>query len=74
MNQLNQIILEGNVVRVPEKRLFFLALLGGACGGWLGMRVFRHKTRHRAFVWGFPLLSLAQLALCAYLLYRGLFL
>ena len=55
--------------RVPEKTLFLLALLGGAVGGWLGMRVFRHKTRHWYFAWGFPLLALAQLALCAWLLW-----
>ena len=57
--------------RVPEKTLFLLALLGGACGGWLGMRVFHHKTKHPGFVWGFSLLALAQLALCALLLWKG---
>lgn len=56
--------------RVPEKSLFLLALLGGACGGWLGMRAFHHKTKHRAFAWGFPALSLAQLALCLVLIYK----
>ena len=54
--------------RVPEKTLFLLAVLGGACGGWIGMRVFRHKTRHWYFAWGFPILALAQLALCFWLL------
>ena len=57
--------------RVREKTLFLLALLGGACGGWLGMRVFHHKTRHPGFVWGFSLLALAQLVLCALLLWKG---
>ena len=56
--------------RVPEKTLFLLALLGGAWGGWLGMRLFRHKTKHRSFVLGFPLLALLQLALCAWLFLR----
>lgn len=53
--------------RVPEKRLFLLALLGGAAGGWLGMYVFRHKTRHWYFCFGFPLIALAQLAGLVYL-------
>ena len=53
--------------RVPEKRLFLLALLGGACGGWLGMRVFRHKTRHWYFAVVFPVLALLQTALCVWL-------
>ena len=53
--------------RVPEKRLFLLALLGGACGGWLAMRVFRHKTRHWYFAVVFPVLALLQTALCVWL-------
>ena len=48
--------------RVPEKTLFLLALLGGAPGGLLGMELFRHKTRHWTFVWGFRVLTLLQLA------------
>ena len=36
--------------RIPEKRLFLWALLGGGVGGTLGMFVFHHKTRH----WYFP--------------------
>ena len=32
--------------RVPEKTLFLLPLLGGSVGALLGMRGFRHKTKH----------------------------
>ena len=53
--------------RVPERRLFTLALLGGAAGGWLGMYAFRHKTKHGKFIFGFPLIALRQLGLCVYL-------
>lgn len=35
--------------RVPERRLLSLALLGGGPGLWLGMTLFRHKTRHWYF-------------------------
>ena len=56
--------------RIPEARLFLLALLGGAVGGTLGMWVFRHKTRHWYFAVFFPLLAAAQLyVLAATLLY-----
>ena len=48
--------------RVPEKTLFLLAFLGGATGGLLGMEVFRHKTKHGTFVWGFRILTFLQLA------------
>lgn len=53
--------------RVPEARLFKIALFGGAPGGWLGMQVFRHKTRHRKFALGFPALAVVQLAILWYL-------
>ena len=57
--------------RVPEKTLFLLALIGGAVGGVIGMRVFRHKTKHWYFAWGFPILALLQLGLCFWLCGRG---
>ena len=56
--------------RVPEKTLFLLPLLGGSIGALLGMRAFRHKTKHWYFVWGIPAILLAQIALAAWLLYR----
>ncbi|MUT67043.1 DUF1294 domain-containing protein [Paenibacillus sp. NEAU-GSW1] len=42
--------------RVPEKRLFTAAAIGGAVGAWIGMRYFRHKTKHASFTIGIPLL------------------
>ena len=54
--------------RVPEARLFLLALLGGGVGGLLGMYAFRHKTRHLQFVIGFPLIAAAQILGALYLL------
>ena len=56
--------------RVPEKTLFLLPLLGGSVGALLGMRVFRHKTKHWYFVWGVPAILLAHLALAVWLLCR----
>lgn len=47
--------------RISEKALFLPAALGGALGGVLGMRLFRHKTRHWYFRFGFPLLLLIQI-------------
>ena len=58
--------------RVSEKRLFLLAALLGAPGGLLGMYAFRHKTRHRNFLFGFWALALLQLGALAYLAYRFL--
>ncbi|MBO8171599.1 MAG: DUF1294 domain-containing protein [Bacillaceae bacterium] len=35
--------------RTPESRFFLLAVFGAALGIYIGMNVFRHKTRHRSF-------------------------
>ena len=48
--------------RIPERRLFLAAALGGSAGAIAGMYVFHHKTRHRTFRWGLPAILLAQLA------------
>ena len=53
--------------RIPESTLWLFALLGGALGGTLGMQVFRHKTRHWYFRFGFPLLTALQIALLLWL-------
>ncbi len=50
-----------SVSRVPEKTLFLLALLGGSIGALLGMRVWHHKTLHKSFRFGIPLILLLQL-------------
>ena len=57
--------------RVPEATLFFLAVLGGSLGGILGMAVFRHKTLHKSFRIGFPVILLCQLALAGYLFLKS---
>ncbi len=49
--------------RIPEKTLLTVAALGGAVGSWLAMLLFRHKTRHRAFSIGIPLLTVIQFAI-----------
>ena len=53
--------------RIPEKTLFLLPLLGGSVGALLGMKVFRHKTKHWYFVWGIPAILLAQIALAVWI-------
>ena len=56
--------------RINEATLFAWAILGGAPGGWLGMHVFHHKTRHAAFRWGFFLLSILWIATLVWLYRR----
>ena len=45
--------------RTPEKKLFIIAFLGGSV---LGMRIFRHKTKHMKFVIFMPLFLVLQIA------------
>ncbi len=56
--------------RISERALFLPALLGGALGGTLGMRAFRHKTKHWYFRWGLPLLLILQAGLLTWLALR----
>lgn len=35
--------------RIRESVLLWMARLGGGVGSWLGIRVFRHKTKHAKF-------------------------
>ena len=53
--------------RIPEKTLFGLAIAGGSIGGIAGMQLFRHKTKHASFKYGFPAILIAQLALVGWI-------
>ncbi len=48
--------------RISERHLMLVAAACGSPGIWLGMRVFRHKTKHPKFVYGVPVIFLLQLA------------
>lgn len=48
--------------RIPERVLIGAALIGGSFGALLGMRFFRHKTRHPKFFIGVPLAIIIQAA------------
>ena len=52
--------------RIPEKTLFFIALLGGSIGSNLGMKICRHKTKHWYFVIGMPFIFLVQMGVVIY--------
>lgn len=56
--------------RVREASLLLLAALGGSIGALLGMHLFRHKTQHKKFRYGVPLILLAQVAVAVFCYYR----
>ena len=49
--------------RIPEATLLGLTVIGGSIGAWLGMKVWHHKTMHKKFKYGLPLILLAQIIL-----------
>jgi uncharacterized membrane protein YsdA (DUF1294 family) len=57
-----------NAERISEGLMFFLAAAGGSLGVYLGMFIFRHKTRKWYFLIGVPLLILENAA-AAYVIY-----
>ncbi len=56
--------------RAPEATLLLLALLGGSPAALLAVRTFHHKTLHKKFRYGLPLIFLVQLAVAALLLFK----
>lgn len=38
-----------NEYRIKESVLLWMARLGGGIGCWLGIKIFRHKTKHTKF-------------------------
>ena len=53
------------VRRVPERTLFLLAALGGSAGALLGMKVWHHKTLHKSFRFGIPVILALQILIPA---------
>lgn len=53
--------------RTPELSLIMSAALGGGFGAFIGMRLFRHKTKHMKFQVLVPLFLVIWTALAVYL-------
>ncbi len=56
--------------RIPETTLLMLAIMGGSIGAWSGVNVWHHKTLHKKFKYGVPIILLLQIVLAFYL-YRN---
>ena len=54
--------------RISENTLLLMAVIGGSIGAWAGMRLWHHKTMHKKFKYGIPLIITFQVALAVYLL------
>ena len=56
-----------NQWRISEATLLTMAAIGGSIGAWAGMRLWHHKTMHKKFKYGIPLIIIMQVALAVYL-------
>lgn len=63
-----------SMYRIPEKTLFLVAIGGGAICMYISMQLIRHKTRHKSFMVGLPLIIIGQaLIYFKLILFLGLF-
>ena len=56
-----------NQWRISEATLLMMAVIGGSIGAWAGMRLWHHKTMHKKFKYGIPIIIIMQVALAVYL-------
>ena len=59
--------------RVKEATLIWMSVFGGSIGALLGMKAWHHKTQHKKFKYGIPLILLVQLIAIAWLFYERYF-
>lgn len=56
--------------RISEKTLLLVAAIGGSIGAWVGMKLWHHKTQHKKFKYGVPLIFIFQLAALLFASYK----
>ncbi|MBQ8209800.1 MAG: DUF1294 domain-containing protein [Clostridia bacterium] len=55
--------------RIPEKTLMLVAFFGGAVGMYGTMHLIRHKTKHKKFMVGLPVMILLHIIITVVILY-----
>ena len=56
--------------RIPEATLMLIGLLGGATAMFITMRTVRHKTKHKKFMIGLPLMIALHAALICLIVFK----
>ena len=56
-------------LRVPERTLMLLSVLGGSVAMLVTMNLIRHKTKHLKFMLGIPLIIVVQIAIAIALMF-----
>lgn len=52
--------------RIAETSLLLLAIFGGSIGALLALKIWRHKTKHKKFAIGLPLILAVQVIVAAF--------
>lgn len=55
--------------RIPEHDLILVSILGGSIGAYLGMKLFRHKTKHKKFTVGIPCIIIIQIVIFSIIIF-----
>ncbi|MGI5898763.1 MAG: DUF1294 domain-containing protein [Christensenellales bacterium] len=61
---LDKLFAVKRMFRIPENVLIGISVAGGALGGLFAMSLFRHKTKHKAFI-----ISVLSALLCQLLIF-----
>ncbi len=69
---LDKCFAKNNMYRISEKTIFLIAIMGGSIGSIIGMYQFRHKTKHRQFTIGLPVVIFTQIMILIYYIWEGL--
>ncbi|MBE5760253.1 MAG: DUF1294 domain-containing protein [Clostridiales bacterium] len=64
---MDKLFAKKDMYRIPERTLILFAILGAAIGSFMGMLLFRHKTRKAKFFITLPLFAVVYAALSVYL-------
>ncbi len=59
----DKIAAKRNKWRVSEKTLFLISILGGGLAVYITMLIIRHKTKHKRFMIGIPIILISELIL-----------
>ncbi|MBU3195883.1 DUF1294 domain-containing protein [Clostridium algidicarnis] len=59
--------------RIRESTLIIIAVFGGSIGSYLGMKKFRHKTKHSKFKYGIPFIIFIQIIIIFLIFNKDIF-
>ena len=60
---------KNNQWRIRERTLFLVSALGGSVAMLITMKKIRHKTQHKSFMIGIPLIITGQIILLGFIVY-----